>query len=337
MTLQELDAVMAHEIGHVKRFHLPLYVLLIGGFMISIGYVAEPLYTLMLSKDAFYSFVNFSGVSLDTVRNIVITIPLLAVLLLYFRFVFSFFMRNFERQADLHVFPVLGGSAGIISAFEKIAILSGNIRDEPSWHHFGIGQRVDYLHSCEEDQSRIQRHHHKIVISLGLYVMVLAAALFLIRQLPLEEARTLFEYKYTRAELLHSAQQEENPAHWLLFAANYFSEHQLEDRSLIAIELALQMEPAQPEILNNYAWLLLTSRDKSLRNPQKALDLARTAAALQPRGHILDTLATAWWANGFVDEALETIQQALFIDPEQSGYYLSQLERFRKLTYVEED
>ena len=32
MSIAEIEAIMAHEIGHVKKFHLLLYVFLITGF-----------------------------------------------------------------------------------------------------------------------------------------------------------------------------------------------------------------------------------------------------------------------------------------------------------------
>jgi Zn-dependent protease with chaperone function len=336
MTIEEIDAVMAHEIGHVKRFHLPLYVFLIAGFAIAAGLLAEPLYYMLFSKDSFYSFVGATGLSPEVVRNIVVAVPALFFLLFYFRFVFGYFMRNFERQADLHVFQVLGDSRSIISAFEKIAVLSGNIREEPSWHHFGIGERVDFLQKCEQRPSLIGSHHKKVAAGLVVYILVLVAALFLARGISFEENMAIYEDKYVRADLLYTAAQEENPGHWLFFAGTFFQANNYEKRAVIAFELAMQKDQRQPDLLNNFAWLLLTSNDISLRDPSKGLDFATQAAALKPAGYILDTLATAWWANGFSDRAIETAKQAVFVDPENSGYYQSQIEKFQTITYRED-
>lgn len=336
MSTEELDSVMAHEIGHAKRFHLPLYVVLIGGFIVAAGFLAEPFYYYFFSKDIFYTFVDVTGLSPELVRNIVIAVPALLFLLIYFRFVFGYFMRNFERQADLHVFPVLGDSRAIISAFEKIAILSGNIREQPSWHHFGIGERVDFLKKCEKEPARIALHHGKVGVSLLLYVAFLSAALFFVRNASFEDAISDYEDKYIRADLLYNARQEENPAHWLFFAGNFFLEHTFERRAVIAYEMALKMEPRQPDILNNYSWLLLTAADAGLRDPQKALEYARSAAEMKPSGIILDTLATAWWANGYPDEAIKTEMRALSADPDKAEYYQSQIEKFKSRAYSEE-
>ena len=336
MTRAELDSVMAHEIGHVKRFHLLLYIFLIGGFVIAGSLLGEPIYYWFFSRDFFYAIVAMTGFSPEVLRNITVAVPALAFLLFFFRYVFGYFMRNFERQADLHVFPVLGNGEAIISAFEKIAVLSGNIRDQPSWHHFGLGQRVDFLRKCEQDPGEIRRHHRKVGLSLFLYVAFIAAAFLTVNSISYDEAIARYEEKYIRADLLYDANQEEEPALWLFFAGNFLLEHSYERRAKKAFELALEIKPNQPDFLNNLAWLLLTSKDVSLRQPQRALKLAEKAVQLKPAGYILDTLATAWWANGFPAEAIALEEQAIMIDPEQKQYYQEQIERFANSTYAEE-
>lgn len=334
MTIEELDSVMTHEIGHVKRFHLLLYVLLIGGFVLLGAILGEPLFYLFFSHDFFYNVVGMTKMSPELLRNIMVAVPALVFLLLYFRYVFGYFMRNFERQADLHVFPVIGNSEAIISAFEKIAYLSGNIRDQPSWHHFGIGQRVDFLQRCERDPGSIRRHHRKVGLSLVAYVLVLLSAFAVIKSLDFDEAMARYEEKYVEADLLYDAEQEKNPALWLFFAGNFLLEHGYEQRAVTAFELAVEREPNQPELLNNYSWLLLTSKDPELRRPEKALKLAQKAVSLKPAGYILDTLATAWWAIGYQNQAIQIEMEAIRLDPEKSSYYESQIERFKTLKYT---
>ncbi len=336
MTIEELDAVMAHEIGHVKRFHLLLYVFLIGGFVLAGGFLGEPLYYLFFSRDYFYSFVGMTGLSPEVLRNIAVAVPALVFLLVYFRYIFGYFMRNFERQADLHVFPVLGSGDAIISAFEKIAILSGNIRDKPSWHHFGIGERIDFLKKCEKEPVEIQRHNRKVGLSLLVYIVILLAMFLTVRGLSYEDAIASYEQKYVKADLLYDAKKEENPTLWLFVAGNYFLKHNYEKRALIAFNLALERSPLQPDFLNNLSWLLLTSKDTSLRNPQRALDLSRMAAQLKPQGYILDTMATALWANNLVAQAIDMEEQAILVDSEQQDYYQEQISRFKSSSYAEE-
>jgi Flp pilus assembly protein TadD len=109
----------------------------------------------------------------------------------------------------------------------------------------------------------------------------------------------------------------------------------MEEKALAAYEKAYSLEPVNPEIMNNLAWLLLTSEDLSLRDPMRALTLARAAATLAPKGHVLDTLATAYWANGLVEEAVRTEKQAIVADPAQRRFYLAQINKFISRTYEE--
>jgi len=125
----------------------------------------------------------------------------------------------------------------------------------------------------------------------------------------------------------------DNEASQYRLLGDLFFSRGLEDRSLKAYSKALQLDPANPELLNNFAWLLLTSSDQDLRDPQRALTLARSAAVLSPLPHVLDTLATAFWANGFVDEAVETEHRALERDSDQAPFYRQQLERFQNEAY----
>jgi hypothetical protein len=67
--------------------------------------------------------------------------------------------------------------------------------------------------------------------------------------------------------------------------------------------------------------------------PGEALSLALAAANRHPTGYILDTLATAYWANGAIEEAVATEKQAIIKDPPQQGYYLQQIEKFLNTQY----
>jgi tetratricopeptide (TPR) repeat protein len=90
------------------------------------------------------------------------------------------------------------------------------------------------------------------------------------------------------------------------------------------------MPPVSPDLANNIAWLLLTAEDSSMRDPVRALDLANSAARFSEQGYILDTLATALWANGRLEEAIATEEKAAQLDPENLTYYKSRIEKFQK-------
>jgi Zn-dependent protease with chaperone function len=333
MSEEELEAVMAHEIGHVKKMHLLLYFLLIGGFSVLIGNLSEPVISFFLSRNFFYTIIDKAGVSPDTLVTIFGVVPLLCLMLFYFRYIFGYFLRNFERQADIHVFPILGNSRALISAFEKIAAMSGDIRDQPSWHHFGIGERVDYLEKCEKDPSWIGRHNRKVYLSLLCYVLVCVLGVVMIKHVSIDQLTKKSQEMYTTALILDKVKNEPNKALWLRLAGDMMVNKKMEIQALAAYGKALAMEPVNPEIMNNLAWLFLTSEDLGLRDPMRALTLARSAAIIQPKGFVLDTLATAYWANGFVEEAIAAEQQAVSADPDGRQYYLRQIAKFSNQSY----
>ena len=169
----EIEAVLAHEIGHVKKYHLQLYLLLFLGFGLVASLITSPMLYLLLNSNLFYRIINLAGIDPETALAFWGTAPMFVIMLVYFRYVFGFFMRNFERQADLAVFTALGDSTPLISSLEKISWLSGDIRDKPSWHHFGIGQRVDFLEKCSRDRSLIAHHDRKVYGSLVLFLLLL--------------------------------------------------------------------------------------------------------------------------------------------------------------------
>jgi len=335
MSLAELEAVMAHEIGHVKKGHLLLYVLLIGGFSVLTAILAQPLIYLLLSREFFYSVMAKGQVSPDTVLTLAGAVPLLIVMIIYFRYIFGYFIRNFERQADLHVFSVLGSSHALISAFEKIAALSGDIRDKPSWHHFGLGERIACLEKSEKDPENIGRHNRKVRYSLIGYVVILATLVGLVQLIPTAQLARQYEESFAEVVLLEKARQEPEKALWKRLLGDLMVSRQLEAKAFEAYEQALALEPANPEIMNNLAWLLLTSVDPVVAGSWTGVDAGPQRRDYPARGISFDTLATAYWANDLVEEAVASERQAIIADPGQRKYYQAQIERFIRHNYQE--
>ena len=335
MSKAEIEAIMAHEIGHVKKYHMLLYVSLIVGFSLLIGMLAEPFIYMLLSLHSLNKLIAVSGISVEMALTLVGAVPLLIFMLLYFRFIFGYFIRNFERQADLFSLEVIGNGQAMVSAFEKISILSGDIRDQRNWHHFGIGERIDCLEHAEREPEQIKRHNRKVQYSLFAYAAILLLTVVLVRQIPTEVLAQRYQENFAEAVLLQKVKQEPNQALWQRLIGDLMLTRKMEGKALAAYQKAYSLEPVNPEIMNNFAWLLLTSENLSLRDPLKALTLARGAATLQPKGHVLDTLATAYWANGLVEEAVRAEKQAAFADVAQERFYMTQITKFTSQTYEE--
>ena len=78
-------------------------------------------------------------------------------------------------------------------------------------------------------------------------------------------------------------------------------------------EAALALEAANPQLLNNLAWVLATCPEASVRNGPRAVELAQQAHQLagDRNSQILDTLAAAWAEKGNFSEAIAASQRAL--------------------------
>lgn len=71
-------------------------------------------------------------------------------------------------------------------------------------------------------------------------------------------------------------------------------------------EEILQADSKNDLAMNNYAWLLATCKDESLRDYPKAVKLAERSVELEEQNYNLDTLAVAYDRNGQFAEAAET-------------------------------
>jgi Zn-dependent protease with chaperone function len=335
---EEVDQVIAHEIGHVKRRHLQLYLLFFIGFML-IAYAATPVSAMIpFSQGPVLSLVKLLELNPLTLVNGVYAVILVIAIIIYFRYIFGFFMRNFERQADVYVFELFSTAQPLISTFDKIVLSSGQPADKPNWHHFSIQQRVDYLQRCERNPQWIARHNRKVTRSILTFIgafIVLALGAYQLNQMVFSSGR----HQINVADLEAYLDQKENKTtedallYWMIGNA-YFEEHHLE-RAASAYDVSVSLDPHNADALNNLAWLLATSDDPGLRNPQRALELARKAIALKKAPHIWDTLAEALFVNGRVEEAVQAENQALQMNPEERQIYEKQMSRFKRAIHAD--
>jgi tetratricopeptide (TPR) repeat protein len=79
------------------------------------------------------------------------------------------------------------------------------------------------------------------------------------------------------------------------------------------LEKALELEPDDSGVLNNLAWLLATSPDESLRDGNRAIELAKKACegTTWKQPHIISTLAAGYAETGDFAEARKYSKQAV--------------------------
>jgi len=320
LNLEELRGVIAHEIGHVKKLHLIKYfisVLLFSFIIVNI-----------VNSGLFFCY-KLLGADHFHMATIMFTCFMILFLVLYFRLIFGYFMRNFEREADIFAFQMIGSAAPLISAFNKITFYSGRPPTQPNWHHFSIAQRIAYLERCEANPEWIRFHDRKVKRSMAAYLMGVLIFIGLSFQFPDYSKSELFMIH--AEEILEAAIEKEpndSELYELLGEAALLKKHY--HKAIYAYYKSLKIAPDNPEILNNIAWLYATCEDKEIRNPKLALELAQKAAELESSHYILDTLAEAYYVNGYFEKAVRLAEEVMKMDLKNPEYYEKQLKKFKQ-------
>ncbi|MGD9073857.1 MAG: M48 family metalloprotease [Desulfobacteraceae bacterium] len=325
LSLEELKAVVAHEMGHAKYRHLLLYIFFFLGFMVlvlGLFNLEDPgLYILFLE----YLFIRSSKTLSGHTFLVIYGLSVLAIILVYFRFVVGFFMRNFERQADLYSAATMGSPRPTISSLEKIALMSGKSRELPSWHHFSIKERVDYLWRTLSEPGLTKRHHRFVATSFLVYLVLIASFGYLLNFSTVEQE---LGYRIKTTALKEQLAKHPNNVEYLLALAGTYHETGKLEQAIETYEKIILLDQSQAVALNNLAWILVTVSDETLQDRKRALIFAKKAADLKREPFVLDTLAEAYHANGLKREAIDTITEAISLATSNRGYYKKQLEKF---------
>ncbi len=325
----EIDAVIAHEIGHVKKKHLLFYLLFFTGYML-IAYATFDLiiYTIVFTEPLLRFFTRL-GFDQSTLTSMSFSLIIILIFLIYFRYIFGYFMRNFERQADCYVYRLFDNAKPLISTLEKIALTSGQPPDKPNWHHYSITERIAYLEKCEDDQASINRHDRKLQKSIAVYFLGIVLVGGIGYSLNFgETGAKLSKHFFEKIILRELNQKPDNPDLYKILGDLYYSTGNYIGVKE-AYEKSISLEPNNPEVLNNLAWLYATCPDEEMRNPSRSLQLAERAVALMVSPHILDTLAESYYLNGRYKEALVAESRALRLVKGNRSYYEEQLRKFK--------
>ena len=161
-TDEEIETVVAHELGHIRYRHIPTYMLF------SIFYLLSYLFFLVLVEEPLVAYFRES--------QILPTVCSLTFLIVYFVFIFRYLSRRCEHQADLYAAALTGKPEAFKNALMKLAVLNSvpkSIRRffEMFNTHPSIHRRIDFINQWIEQNSAIQRYKSyllevKILIAL---------------------------------------------------------------------------------------------------------------------------------------------------------------------------
>ena len=328
LSQEELKAVAAHEMGHAKHRHLLYYIIFILGFMI-LSFGLFDIFAYFFAAQPFIlELAERTGDSSRSLFQLLVSLPILLSIFLYFRYILGFFMRNFERQADLHSALTMETPQPVISSLEKIALLSGKSRALPSWHHFSIKERVDYLQRFFNDPGMARRHKRFLNISFIIYLTCIIGFGYLVNS---SVMRQNIYYALIGKTLEHQlAKEPDNIALYENVAMIYNEMGRLKE-AIETYERVISIDPSRAVALNNLAWIMVTAPDKELRNRQRALILAKEAVKIERSPIFLDTLAEAYYENNMIPEAIDTIKEAISAATEDRNYYEEQLAKFQTI------
>ncbi len=176
MTREQIEAVMAHEIGHIRRHHMPW---LLVSMVAAIAIVVAALLAVQGLPVA-----GNAAAELPTAATTVAVLAGVGVVLV----VFGWISRRFERQAD--VFAVrhinakgsppevisASAAAAVCDALGRIALLNSVAPTRRSWRHGPIAWRQAYLQSIvgkRADDLAIDRQVRWIKAAVGVIVGLL--------------------------------------------------------------------------------------------------------------------------------------------------------------------
>jgi Zn-dependent protease with chaperone function len=196
-TPEEIEAVLGHEIGHIRHHHMLYYFGFLTASVIVLGWLG------CFFRDDLKELLGLGN------RQYLTDVPLVAVLLGYIFVVFGFLSRRCERQADVFGCRTVscpqsdcrGHDGGLdldqrgrglcptgintfIRALEKVAVVNGISRNRPgflqSWQHSTIARRVEFLQRMLLDPGVEKRFQRRVALIKWALLLLLGGAMVLI-------------------------------------------------------------------------------------------------------------------------------------------------------------
>ena len=207
---REIDAVLGHEMGHVRHWHLPMYLVILTLSSVAVSGSLAMLAVLLR--------VHGPEWLLPWLNTTMLSLSLLVVMGLYLFVVFGWLSRACERQADLFGAQAVScldphceshdnktqlseavlcptGLKGMALALERVGLLNGmdsigtamSLRKRigswlRAWQHGPLNSRIAYLYRVIRRPMLAVQHHRKVrrMVLFLIFSLILIAALGLL-------------------------------------------------------------------------------------------------------------------------------------------------------------
>jgi Zn-dependent protease with chaperone function len=157
--MEETEAVLGHELGHARYGHLLFLFMMI----LCLSALLDPVLSALPASWRKTPLVEI-GVTLGFISG-------------YMYLFYGTIMRQCEREADLASAELMGSPAPLVSALEKLAEITGNIRNVWCWHHGSIAQRVAAVERLSQDEAAGKQLHARLRRVRIMFAVLTAVAL----------------------------------------------------------------------------------------------------------------------------------------------------------------
>ena len=178
-TDEEIETVVAHELGHIRYRHIPTYMLF------SLFYLLNYPFFYVLVEEPLVTYLGES----QSLLSVVSTLCSLTFLIVYFIVIFRYLSRRCEHQADLYAVRLTEKPEAFKGALAKLAVLNSvpkSIRRffEIFNTHPSIHRRIEFINQWIEQNSAVQRYTDYLVevkVLIALLPIFGVLAVFLLR------------------------------------------------------------------------------------------------------------------------------------------------------------
>jgi Zn-dependent protease with chaperone function len=260
----ELKAVLAHEMGHGRKRHIPLYLVFSVAFVFGVS----------LLENLFSPLAHLEG---SAEPFIALLAP---AVLIYWWLVFGFLSRRFEMEADIFGAAALEDPRLFMNTLEHVAHVGRVEKKRGSWRHFSIDRRVSSLRKVFFDDPGLAMRFWRRMRWVRQAIILLSILLFLLfaGELAVDTYAGLGVLAYKNGDSETALARLERASRfpwggihrWTLFKLRVDS-GRLEEADRLLDELTSDMEPgAAPDLLR---WLLVEFGLSSLHEGDEALSM----------------------------------------------------------------